>query len=482
MGKAVSLPYAIAPTASTLAQRDSEGNIIFNNAVSNILSTASSGGTVTMSSASAYFQLLTGTMSETYILPDATTLRDGWVFKFNNNSTGNLVIKDHGANVLYTCPGGGWVKVILDDASSANGMWDIHVLGPSSVSFSTTTLNWLFGPDPTTGISGIISTDSSSIPGATCGSLTLQAGSSLGATGTGGNIFLSPGTAVVGSDGGAVVVNGVPGGSGFLNLVAPDNGTTDASLNFLDNAQAHGWSLAYLNSDGTSDYRLEFSSFTNVALDLHSNGNAVFYKEVGIGAFAQDASAILQADSTTQGILPPRMTTTQVDAIASPAEGLQVYDSTTHSPKFYDGTNWQQVAPQVAVGTAVTSNSSALTSTTFAAFDVTPSVSFTAQNTGTYRVSAAFPYLTAGTAGHGYNIRVNGSVGSPTVVFNGELYDEVGAIGVGKTGQGYAYQIVSLTAGTSYTFQLEAKVTSGDSLLLVNAGPTNGVNMVAEQI
>lgn len=39
-------------------------------------------------------------------------------------------------------------------------------------------------------------------------------------------------------------------------------------------------------------------------------------------------SAILQADSTTQGFLPPRMTTTQKNAIATPAAGLIVFDTT----------------------------------------------------------------------------------------------------------------------------------------------------------
>jgi len=40
------------------------------------------------------------------------------------------------------------------------------------------------------------------------------------------------------------------------------------------------------------------------------------------------ASAILQADSTIKGFLPPRMTTTQKNAITSPASGLIVYDNT----------------------------------------------------------------------------------------------------------------------------------------------------------
>jgi hypothetical protein len=52
------------------------------------------------------------------------------------------------------------------------------------------------------------------------------------------------------------------------------------------------------------------------------------------------ASAILQADSTTKGFLPPRMTTTQKNAIATPATGLVVYDTTLNRPCFFDGTTW----------------------------------------------------------------------------------------------------------------------------------------------
>ena len=53
------------------------------------------------------------------------------------------------------------------------------------------------------------------------------------------------------------------------------------------------------------------------------------------------ASAILQADSTTQGFLPPRMTTTQRTGIVLPAAGLIVYDTDTNKSYTYDGTAWQ---------------------------------------------------------------------------------------------------------------------------------------------
>jgi len=61
------------------------------------------------------------------------------------------------------------------------------------------------------------------------------------------------------------------------------------------------------------------------------------------GITSVQASAILQADSTTKGFLPPRMTTTQKNAIASPAAGLVLYDSTTNKLQCYNGSTWNDL-------------------------------------------------------------------------------------------------------------------------------------------
>jgi hypothetical protein len=50
---------------------------------------------------------------------------------------------------------------------------------------------------------------------------------------------------------------------------------------------------------------------------------------VGSNSTAPDAAAALQVESTTQGLLLPRMTTVQRDAIASPPNGLVIYNTTT---------------------------------------------------------------------------------------------------------------------------------------------------------
>jgi len=57
---------------------------------------------------------------------------------------------------------------------------------------------------------------------------------------------------------------------------------------------------------------------------------------------AADASAMLDIRSTTRGFLPPRMTTTQKNAITAVA-GLVVYDSTINKLCCYNGSTWNDL-------------------------------------------------------------------------------------------------------------------------------------------
>jgi hypothetical protein len=56
------------------------------------------------------------------------------------------------------------------------------------------------------------------------------------------------------------------------------------------------------------------------------------------------SSAVLQLDSTTQGFLPPRMTSTQRTAISTPANGLIVYDTTANQLYEYQNTSWVAIS------------------------------------------------------------------------------------------------------------------------------------------
>jgi len=90
-----------------------------------------------------------------------------------------------------------------------------------------------------------------------------------------------------------------------------------------------------------------------------TNGLAV-QGQVGIGTYTPDLSAALDITSTTQGFLPPRMNSTQRNAISSPADGLVVYDTTIEELYYYNGTSaaWQAVGPgtvkQINTGSGLT--------------------------------------------------------------------------------------------------------------------------------
>ncbi len=160
------------------------------------------------------------------------------------------------------------------------------------------------------------------------------------------------------------------GTDGLVNAVLC--GTTTNYVSFFTNSSERGrihnsgnWSvgnsidagykLDVLGSIRSSAGGIIFTS-TNSGFDAFYtllSGNIKFYVSCGgnlkatstiltdaNGATTISASAILEAVSTTKGFLPPRMTTTQKNAISSPAAGLQVYDSTLNQMSYYNGTTW----------------------------------------------------------------------------------------------------------------------------------------------
>lgn len=58
--------------------------------------------------------------------------------------------------------------------------------------------------------------------------------------------------------------------------------------------------------------------------------------QVGIGTVTPDASSVLDVTSTTAGFLPPRLTTVERDAIASPSQGLIIFNTDTQCLEVYN--------------------------------------------------------------------------------------------------------------------------------------------------
>ena len=72
---------------------------------------------------------------------------------------------------------------------------------------------------------------------------------------------------------------------------------------------------------------------------------ATTYAQIGIDNENPDASAVLDITSTTGGLLIPRMTAAQRDAISPAAAGLMIYQTDgTAGFYYYNGSSWAEVA------------------------------------------------------------------------------------------------------------------------------------------
>ena len=81
---------------------------------------------------------------------------------------------------------------------------------------------------------------------------------------------------------------------------------------------------------------------TSITLILFT---ALSYAQVGINTNTPDASSALEIESTTGGILIPRLSEAQRDAITSPATGLMIYQTNQILGfYFYDGIIWTKIA------------------------------------------------------------------------------------------------------------------------------------------
>lgn len=81
------------------------------------------------------------------------------------------------------------------------------------------------------------------------------------------------------------------------------------------------------NTDGNAASTAD-SGFVIAPHSLTASGVKIMESgSVGINTASPDKSAVLDATSTTKGLLPPRLTTTQRDAIVSPASGLVIYNT-----------------------------------------------------------------------------------------------------------------------------------------------------------
>lgn len=195
--------------------------------------------------------------------------------------------------------------------------------------------------------------------------------------------------------------------------------------------------------------------------------------EVGIGTVSPNTSAKVDIESTTQGFLLPRMTSTQRNAIASPALGLQIFNITTNCLNFYSGTTWFETCGSP-------SSTSILTNLNCVGATITGTLT---NGTAASGVSESVPY-TGGNAGvySAQSVSSTGVVNLTATLAAGTLASGAGSLSYTITGtpssSGTASFVITF-GGQSCTFTVPVSSAPIYSAIAVNcaAGATAIVNV-----
>lgn len=338
------------------------------------------------------------------------------------------------------------------------------------------------GTAPTDGQIPIASTSTGNYAPAT-----LTAGSGVTITNAAGSITigLSGGSVVSSLTGTAnqVLVNGLTTTqTGACTLTLPQSIGTGSTPTFTSIILSSGATANYVwtstNTSGAGTWQpvsaLGVSSITGTANQVIASASSgavtlstpqdigttsvVQHGKIGIGS-AVATSAILSCSSTTLGFLPPVMTTTQKNAISTPASGLCVYDSTLGDFQFYNGSSWigatgatsaTGTANQVLVnGTSGSAQTGALTFTTPQAIGTSSSPTFGAMTITNNLTAGGSVAMGGASITSGIGLNVQGTVASQIQLGFAWLGDISGA------------RMYSALGGSSLSFWCDNSTSSG---------------------
>jgi hypothetical protein len=232
---------------------------------------------------------------------------------------------------------------------------DVTAAGPGSVPATLATVNGNVGSftnaNITVNAKGLITAASNGTSGG------VSSFAKFGDTPITGAVTISEGANVSLTESGQNIQISVPavGGNGAIqyDLAGAFTGSAALTWNLNDLILTTGAGNAHielLTTTGTPFITLFKSTASQVAsmeissstLILETNNLPTSINDLNDDG-AGPASAALSIRSTTRGFLPPVLTTTQKNAISSPAEGLMVYDITLHKLAVWTGATWETV-------------------------------------------------------------------------------------------------------------------------------------------
>jgi hypothetical protein len=275
-----SLSTTYVPYTGAISSVNLGANNISANAFFNGFNSITASGTqVVLTINSAPEIVVNGSGGQTIKLPNATTLANGTTFSFNNNQSSGAITVNNNSNTLVL-------------SVPSGGYAEIMLLSNSIAAGS-----W---------------------------DKHFQAPSNVSWS---TNTFDYPGSIT------SATWNG--------NVVQPNRGGTGQST-YTDGELLIG------NTTGNTLSKATLTQGTGISI-VNGNGSITITATgaasgaIITGGTSINASAQLQVDSTTKGVLFPRMTTVQKNAIVSPAAGLVVYDTTLNKLCVRTASAWEVI-------------------------------------------------------------------------------------------------------------------------------------------
>jgi hypothetical protein len=379
------------------------GNMSASKFVPGFSAVTSAAGTTVLTASSNYYQNLLGTTTQTFQLPDATTLLVGTTFIFDNDSTGTLTVVDNASGPIETVPGGAASFVYLANNGTVAGTWRRHAFLPASYDFNATTANFgnaiitnatwngttigtAYGGTGLTSFSAanyaLYSTDASTL---TAGTLPVAAGGSGATTFTANGILYGSGTSALGvtaagttgqvllaNTSGAPTWGSVPTSGAVTSIsfgstgLTPNSATTGAVTVAGTLAIANGGTgqttastafnaLSPLTTVGDILYGGTSGAGTRLGI---GSTNQVLTVVGGIPAWATVASNVSSFETSLSGLTPSTATTGAVTLAGTlgPTSGGTGLSSYTQGDLIYaSATNTLSRLADVATGNALIS-------------------------------------------------------------------------------------------------------------------------------
>ncbi len=194
---------------------------------------------------------------------------------------------------------------------------------------------------------------------------------------------------------------------------------------------------------------------------------------------APDASSMLDVSTTNKGLLIPRLTTIQRDAITSPSQSLIIYNITNKCLEIWENSQWNSIwCASCPVPSAVTASASpnpiCSGSTLSLTGSATGATSWSWTGPNGFTSTAQSPSIAGITAGGSgvYSLTASNSCGSATAVNTASIsvvtspsqptaISGLSTVASGSTGA--TYSISPVSGSTSYTWSVPcgATITSG---------------------